>query len=430
MGSTTVTQAGNASTSIDASASLVISSLSSTTTLGDSILSYGMVAAGAVGGAYSNSHIAWANSLIAQGGVGFDVVSMRAVGGATLQNIIDNQLPGALTDLTEVAWLHGGINDLATTGGSSISAMMTKFTTIISQLAAAKKLVIVDSLNPLYQSGSTGAKTRAFQIPTVNASLEALCNQYSNVIYNDTYSALVDTTSAVLDAKANMLRTDDGIHFVTAGAQVAGYATVKNINNRIKLTKYKTKGSNLLTSAFSGSGGSVSTNYPAGITGTPPSGWQLKVTSTGNGVTGQTVAISSLSPDMIRLVCANTSATNDFEFQLNLLSNTAMNASLAAGDVVQAGYGFQAQNMADIKWLGGDIRRNLAQLHYMMYKSNNESTPATFPANAFGGFIKTPPYTIPEGAITHFEFEMKFGLLVNTGTLTIDIYAPELVKLS
>jgi lysophospholipase L1-like esterase len=403
----------------------IISALSSTTVLGDSIAAFGFTSSGGTG-SWSNSHISWASDLIAQGddGVGFDVVSMLAVGGVSLQTIITNQLPTALTDGTEIAWLHGGVNDLnAAIGNSPVSSILSKFTTIISQLSAVKKIVIVDAITPVYQSGITGAKDRAFMIPTINAALEALCSQYANVLFNDVYSAIVDPTSVTLDALAGTLDATDGIHPNTAGHQLMGYQTVKNLNNRIRLSGYKTKGANLLP-AFSGSGGTV-TAGSGSITGTPPAGWNVALTS---GIAGQSIAISALSADIIRLVCANTSAS---QMVVNLKLISALTAALSIGDLVQGQVGYQASGLSGVNRLGMALVVNNGTggfVQYGMSNSSNEDT-YTYPTKAHGGRRRCPPYTVP-AAYTNMDFRVAFNLAPTTGTLTLDLYAPELVKLT
>lgn len=399
-----------------------LTALSSTDTLGDSITNYGI---DGVNGSYSNSYIGWCNDyLLASGGVPFDVINVYAQPSKTLEDVISTQLTPCLASGSQCAWLHVGINNINTGLGfnDTVATIMANFATVITALSAVKNIVIVDSLNPVSQSGSTGAAGRAYTIPLINAALKNYCATFANVIFNDTYSAMVDTTSTANNPLTNMVRTDDGIHFVSIGAQKAGYASFQNLLPRVKLSKYKNVGANALP-AFSGTGGASTGGSFITVTGTPPVGWELLGVSGASGT--QTVTISSLAPDMIRLTFANTGGASATTY----LRVNNLQASFAGGQLVQGGFGFQSSGMVGLNRIALALRQNGTTVWNAMGSSPNEPT-ITYPNISHTGYRQCPPWVIPAGALTNLEFIIAINNGATTGTSTIDIFAPSLNRLT
>jgi len=392
--------------------------LSSTVLIGDSLNRYGNDPAL---GSYSNSPSSWFNDYMrANGQVGLDIISVQAVAGAFLDDVISTQMAAAIASGAEVCWMHCGINNLNSNlaHNDPVATVLSKAATIIAAGAAAFKVFIVDSLNPVLQSGATGAKGRAASIPTVNAGLRTLCSQYSNVIFNDTYAALVDPASAALNPLANVVRTDDGIHYLSIGARLQGYASFLNFGSKLLLTKYKTAGANLLPD-FSGTGGTVTGGAFLTVTGTPPPGWEML------GVSGaaatNSVAITALAPDMVRLTFANTGPSAATSY----LRVTGMQALVLAGMVVQPSFGFQASGLAGLNRIASALRINGATVWNGMGSAPEEPAVA-YPQTAHGGIRSSPPWTLPAGAITNFEFIIAINIAATSGAATVDLYAPTL----
>lgn len=399
-----------------------ISTLSSTSCLGDSIMWFGMLSTAGTGalttGSFSNSHVVWCNDYAMSNSLnGFDVQFNYAAGGKTLFEIRDEQVPLAVADSSQIAWIHGGVNDINTTSTTTnpVATMLATLKQILDSLSAVKKVVIVDSLHPLYQSGITSSKARAFLIPLINAGYRNLCSQYSNVIFNDTYSAMVDTTSANLDAKANYLRADDGIHLTSTGAQAAGYASFNNIIPKIKITKYKTVGANLLP-VVTGTTGGTSTAGTGTVSGVIPLNWNIQVAS-GNAA----VVSSALAPDMWRLSITNPTASASTVYLQVVNPNTNVRDVTSIGDKLQGGFTYQVSGNTLLNRLGLLIRRNttfLWQGGYYDTVTLSEPT-ITYPQAAASGVRTCLPYDRVSSSTLEFIIAIQVG--ASTGATTVDI---------
>lgn len=406
-----------------------IQALSSCTIMGDSLYAFGNPGGGAGGaglnGMFSNSSLLWANDILAASGQSLDVVAFRAVGGKTVLQVINEQLPSALTDATEIASLHVGANSLnPSIGNVTLDVYASQMETLIAALAAAKKLVLVEAVYPVNQAGNNGLQARAYTIPSANAIVEAICRRYANVIYVDTYAALLDPSSSTLDAKAGYLNATDGIHFLTLGAQQAGYALARKILQVAKITPYRSFGANLLP-ALSGTGGSVTPNAGS-ITGTPPPGWNVTV-STGSAA----VTITQRQPDIIRLAITNAGATASTVI-LQVADINALGAAVGSGVApLKGSIGFQVSGVTNaIRAAYIALRQNASSNNFSWIAGSkdttNEPTPV-LPTTAFGGVRTTTPMPI-NTATNQMEFIVGAEVGANTGAVVLDVYAPSLIK--
>ncbi|HWU35457.1 MAG TPA: SGNH/GDSL hydrolase family protein [Methylovorus sp.] len=409
------------------SSSGMISALSSASVLGDSLMAYGLPQSNGVltSGTYSNSEIAWYNDLaMAYGLTGFDIVNCYAIGGRTLEEILAVQVPLAAADTNECAIVRGGINNLNSTlsNNDAVQTIIAVMEQIILGLAS-KKIIVICSINPIYQSGSTGAKVRAYLIPLINAGLQSMCKKYSNVIWNDTYSVMVDPSSAALDALPNLLRSDDGIHFTSSGAQVSGYAMFNNIAKKVNLTRYKTKGVNLVQDVWGTTGG-TSTPGSGSISGVIPAGWNIQVASG-----SAAVVASQFAPNMCRLVITNAGGIASVIY-LKTTNTTGLAALVQQGDVIQSGFEFQCFGNVGLNRLAATNRINGTAQMYGMFEPNTTEEPTiTYPQKSGSGKRLTPPRLL-DVPITSLEFFVAIKVAASAGAATIDIGNPELYKLT
>ena len=415
----------------------VITVSSATSIFGDSNIANANIAppstivSGSISGIFSNSHIGWWNELMDSAGmVGFDIVSYHAVAGAGVQSVIDNQLPAILAAPSSVALGRVLVNNFGTlTEQDSVYAAMAKMKVLLDALSAGKDLVVIESVNPVYQSGSASPRLRAGEFEAINAALAQLCSTYRNVKFNDTYSAIVDPASNVRDALPNTLNTVDGIHYVSNGAYLAGYKSFYNMKDKFKLYRYKTKGSNLLP-AWAGTGGNK-TEGSGTITGTPPAGWNCQVVSG-----SASVVLTTQSPDRIRATITNSGGSDSLVgFYLTTPSYTALSALLTAGDTIQGSFGYMHKGGTLLKRIAAAIRFNFSGLgtnapfvSAMTQQPTNEPT-IVYPQKAMGGVRKTPPVVIPP-SFNSVDFFITCQVGPSTGAVVLDIYNPELYKLT
>lgn len=408
----------------------VISARSSLSIAGDSKMAYGY-STGAGGGTQSVSHIGWFNDLMAQSGVGLDIIHSAATGGSTLGDLLNTQLPLSIASGAEGLWIHSGVNNFSTSGSNStIAASLGVVAQILAAASPAFKYVIVDSIDPVLQSGSTGAKGRAFQFRAYNAAVEALCNQYTNVIFNNLYPSLVDSANVNNDALANTVRADDGIHYVSNGGRIAGCASFANVAPRLKITKYRNV-NNIALPTFSGTGGTVTPGTFITVTGTPPVGWELLGVS--GAAANQTVTFSTLAPDMIRTTWTNNGIAG--VTYLRVLVDATHNASLlpliSNGSIIQGSFGFQASGITNVERIACTTRINGSGTYVWngMGQTTNEGAAPVYPTIAHGGIRSQPPYTVPV-AVTSYEFIIAVKMGATSSALTLDLYAPKLATLT
>ncbi len=423
-----------ASNIVTASIPPPITALNSATLFGDSLMAYGNpVVAGsspAQGGGTSESHVGWANDILRQTGVGIDGTSLRAVGGTTAQNHLNVQLPLALADSWDGAWYHGGVNSYNDTisapenGGVPYTQAqnIAAVTSIVNQLSAAKKWVIVDSINPVSQSGSTGAKSRATEFPAHNAAIKALCNSLPNVIFFDEYSLVVDPASQQFNPLPNLIQGTDGIHRTTYGARAVGAALAALLASKLSLTKYKTAGSNLLP-AFTGTGG-TKTQGTGTITGEAalPANWNCQVASG-----SANVVLSNPVPGTVRMSITNPSGSVATTVYLQPTNNAALLAAIGNGSLVQAGMDFASVGTSvSLTRIAASIRINGSggTIWNAMARDTNTETATDFKYNqaASNGRRWTHPWVVPS-----VPTSVELLLAVNldpSGSAVVDISSP------
>lgn len=411
-----------------------VSALSSTDILGDSIFRNGNnlsdASGGSTGGMFSDSSILYCNDRLS---VPLDVIGWFAVGGKTTREVINEQVPLSLASPARIAYVHCGVNCLNTALGTAGSnqgwqATVADMAELVALLAPNKDAVIIDSIHPVLQSGTTNSKGRAGDFQRVNDGYKAIAAQYPNVVFVDGYSAIVDSTSVNNDARAGTVNTTDGIHFQSRGARLVGYAAAKAIEERLNLVRYRSQGSNLLPTLATATGG---TTTPGGSGGAitsgaslMPSGWNLSIV-TGNAQ----IAISRPSPTKVKLVMT-AAATSVVYFQN--IDSSGLAALLSAGDVIQAYGNFEHYNCSNMARLGSVvISRNSGATAWVAGLKNTSAaggvdTAPVMPSGMAGNRC-TPPLTVAAGTTSVL---VSMGWEINAGgTCTVEFDLLELRKL-
>jgi len=322
-----------------------ISALSSTAIIGDSLLRNGNNDGDQAnwGGCFSDSHLLYANDRL---DVPLDVIGLFAVGGKTVREIINEQLPQALASPARTVIVKAGTNSLNTqlgTTGSNQSWIATAadMAELIAALAPQKDLVILQSEQPVISSLTTNTKWRSGDIPRLNRAYADIAAGYKNVLFVDLYNPLVSGSSTDRDAKTGSVNATDGIHYQAKGARIAGYALADAILDRITLTKYRTLGANLLPTLNSASGGTTSPASGSAVSGNVPAGWNLQIVGVGANITA---TISKVGATRWRMV--TNAAAADATITMQNIDTAGLATLVASGDVVQAfaNFDFVSQN--------------------------------------------------------------------------------------
>jgi lysophospholipase L1-like esterase len=395
------------------------------TCIGDSIMAYGdgIGAGGTIAGPTSQAIHAWAFYLWKKSPL--HVVANRAVGGVTIDTVISSQLLSAITDSSDILWIHCGVNNLnpsidATT--PTVSVILDRMRRLL-EVATTKPLVILDAITPLAATSISGAFPRRADIPLVNAGYKALAATFTNVIFNDIYTPLAQDAVSGL-AVAGMCTAFDGIHLTTKGAYTAGLASYRVLAaSGIALRQYhRPTTANLLPTIT----GSTGTTTPAGgtINGAVADNCNVQIASNQVGVVvTASVGASRANSQRLRIQNGN-GASTAVRFQFAVFTNYL--AGLSSGVVVR-GSGY-----VDVVSQTGLYRHDLslqqdpsgAVVNFSsLQKSNQENgTSSSFPV------YPDAPYSVREVPIgtltaTPTSFNLAFTIEVAPGgDVTVDMY--------
>lgn len=402
---------------------------------GDSTVAYGEPAlAGSSGGQTSVSSIGIINdaSRLA-GGLGFNVVGFFAVGGTTPQQWLATQVPQMLASPAKIAYVGTGVNgynDALSTplGGPYTQAqILAAIQSGVNQLVAVKDLVYVRTINPVSQSGSTGAKGRASEFPSHNAALVAMFAGNPKIRVIDSYTALVDPASGVFNPKPNLIRADDGIHETTWGARTDGEATGSQMFNNVTLTPYKAVGPSLLN-GFNTTTGGTATAGTGTVNGTAniPASWNVQIVSGSAAVT-----VSQPVANTVRLAVSNPGGTASTIY-LQYASVAALFAQVTPGtDTIQAGVDFAVTGATALTRVAVTARENGGSpLWNAMARDTTIEPDAVFKYNQADqvGRRWTHPRLLPSGTT---GVELLLAINVGAaGAVTIDFSNPTYHKLT
>lgn len=305
------------------------------TTIGDSLLANGQANASTTGGSIpgqtSQSHVTWALSQLE---IPY-IITPRAVGGKTINMVITEQLPSALTDNTDILWIHAGVNDL----NPSIDASTPTVSEIVARmdyllrLAQNVPLVILDSITALTTGSvlTSGAYPRRADIPLINAGFAESAEKYKNVIYNDIYS--VTAADDLGNAKPGVNVGVDGTHWATYGAFLTGMQSYLNIiKSGVSLRRFRRPTTVYSLPRINGTGGSKSPSTGT-INGDVATGYTVSIATNATGVVVTGSVDGSKGKQRLRIQNGNDAAT---VVRMQLTSSTDYLTGLANGDVVRA----------------------------------------------------------------------------------------------
>lgn len=305
-------------------------------------------------GLYGNSRqcdFGWANWVAHYLG-GFDIISNRAVGGATTgsmgafpANNVINQIPLALADNTDWIWMDFGIlNDIQQ--GSTVSKSLGYIDQILGMLCGKNVLAI--NSTPLGAGQSFANAERMAFMNQVNAGLVERCKKYKNVILVDAHSAVVDPVTGY--AKTGFLQSDDNIHYVQKTCRAIAAAAKTAATGKVIIADSKSPLSQLdaynatsnpkraqTNPKLIGAGGTAL----AGITGTVPTGCALS--KAGTSFTG-TSAVDAINGGWTVTITA-AGAAND---QLFVTLVPSADGWASAGDVLTGGFKLSVTGAANL----------------------------------------------------------------------------------
>lgn len=391
----------------------VVSGYGTLSTVGDSLLKNGTNIFPT-----SQSHIAWAFGQMR--GISFSITE-RAVGGSTIDQMITNQLPNALTDDTSGIWIHSGVNNLnpgidATT--PTVSEIGQRMARAVAMAAAGKDYVILDAITPLAEGSISGAYPRRTDIPLVNSIYQELADKYQNVIFNDIYTTLARDASSGL-AVAGYMIASDGIHFATRDAATAGIASVQALR-QIAFRKRFRPSTVYALPEITGSGGTT-TPSTGTINGTVATGYNVQIASNATGVV---VTAEVLADGKQRMRIQNGNAASSV-VRLNLASYTDYLTGLASGDLVQASCLLEVVAASGLYRHDLSVQQNPSGSAYnitsMLKSAAEDGSGDSFPV------FPAAPYALelkPHGALTATPTSVNVAMSIEVapgGDVTVDV---------
>lgn len=305
--------------------------------VGDSLAAYGdgIGSGGSIVGPTSQSIPAWA---LSKTKVPYHIASNRGVGGALWSDVLTNQLVLALTDNTDILWIHVGINNLnpAVDATAPTVAQITQQARRVLDIASVSKaLVILDAVCPLDPATISGALPRRTDIPLLNAAYRSLAAEYKNVLFNDVYTPMAqDATSGL--ALPSMTLSTDGIHLTTLACRTLGAASYQNLRAAGVFFRPSHRPTNAFRlPAIIAAGGTAGTKTANSgtINGTVADDCNVTIASNSAGVVVD-AAVSVGRPGSQRLRIQNGNAAASV-VQFKVASATAYITGLASGDLVR-----------------------------------------------------------------------------------------------
>lgn len=373
------------------------------------------------------SIVKWANANLP---VPVEIKNWRGASGAGLGagagslNILVYQTPLVAADTgNEIAWLHGGVNAaLAVTTAQSIEGAAASLASILDTLSPVKQLIIVDAVSPAANS----LNYRTLEIPALNAKLSAVCTQYPNVVWNDIYSAILDTASPTQDPIAGTAY--DGIlHPNSRGAALIGKASAVNLAKRVVIASPYISATVAGMPDFTGTTG-TKTVGSGSITGNVPTGLNVQVAAGNAAVTTTIRTPVGQEGGRLNLVIANSGGAVS-SVKASLVDKTLFNAALNVGDKVRAWVGFRFKSKTLPTNLQIYLQLNGATNIWWAGRYTSKETPTIDYDAPFIGYFPTDVFTIA-AAVTQLDVVCAVEVGATTGAADIDIWGFKLEKLS
>lgn len=372
-------------------------------------------------GVVSRSYYEWANTALRAAGIDLECRSNLGVGSKTISQVVAEQYPTAFADSNDILWTNFGINDLnSTLGNTPTDTIISQLRSAVASVASNKAVGVFNSINPISQAGISGARPRVNEIPLINAAFEAICAEYQNIIFLNTYKELIDPASPALNPITNSMQTD-GIHPTSLGAQLMANAPISAFPRRLKLTPLYAKGPNLLPTISSGSGGTT-TPGAGTISGTIPAGWNVAVAAG-----SATVVCSYTSPNSFRLVITNTGGAAS-TVRVQLADGAAFASNFTLADRIAFEADLKTQGAVLLNRLNTSFSFNGATNWFGLGQASDE-TNFTYPQAAFAGRYKTRPYLLSTlGSLSSVLPIISVNVGATTGAVTLDIANPQVYK--
>lgn len=347
----------------------------------------------------------------------FEQTTNVGVGGQAIATVTSTQIATLAADSCELVWLHEGVNNLRSGNATatSIEQAALDLKAQLDILTPVKQGVIVDAVTPRVFGAGDGY--RSIEIPQLNEAMARVCKAYPNVIFNDVYASILDTSSTIGDPDTTTL-FDTQIHPNSKGAALIGIASARNLRNHLRMVDFYQSTARLTSPDMSGTGGTT-TAGTGSVTGSAPTGINVAVISGGSAVTLATKAYTS-TKSAINVAITNAGAAGYVEIKLAV--NTSLNSQLVAGDKVQLTCKYRVKSGNNILRFSASLQINGTINISTMLSNAILETPniLALTSKGYSATVKTPVYTMPAG-FTTFTPVISIQVGATTGAIDFDL---------
>ena len=356
-------------------------------------------------------YFTWLNAYC---GGAFTCIGNYGVSGNTTTQMLARIEP-ALAARAGWVFVQGGVNDLSTATADQIIANLK---TICAKFVQTGAMVVLSGITPY--TGYAGGYTT---ILAVNKALREYFSTSPNVIFVDTYAALVNPTDTTGALAAGM--SDDALHPSAKGARAYGQAIANAIAGRYSLVNYlpssaadsyaiDSTSKQLLTNPLmSGTGGSVS---GTGASGTLANGWNG---GTDTGTVTSVFAAGQARTDGIGVDQQITISSAGSGAIVNM-RQTGLASRVAIGDTVYAVGSISLSGCSDLLYVQPSIEVTIDGVTSRVRIFDNAS--AVWDQSNLSINFRTPEFLLSGTSITALNFFIRIGFGTSgTGAATVKI---------
>lgn len=249
-----------------------------------------------------------------------DLVTVAAYGGATTQNMIDNDFVSELAGSSAaVVFVSCGGNDIYWTPSETAADIATRALAIIDAIRATGRSVVYNYVRK-WTGMDAGMETR---LNALNALLVTAFASRANVYP-------IDATAILPTDVSDPELTVDGTHFSPRGALLLGAGMVTPLAGLFPARTILPVAASTIVSSnptFTGTGGTKGT----GVTGTVADGWTVSRNGTSSAVASLVSRADGHGSDQQIVATPNGAVNTEW---VRLVSTSSMHAGVSAGDEI------------------------------------------------------------------------------------------------
>lgn len=368
--------------------------------LGDSI-----TADAYTGGKWTNwGWLAWTRRFLADR-IDLPGSRMYAIGGKTAAQVRSEQLPQALVNKTDIAFVHCGTNSL---GSVTTEALIADIKAIYDALRANGTFVVAIPIRQ-HSGVSTLSGTALLQLCAVNRFIAEYSRTRTGIMMVDVNPSFIDFSTG--NVKAGLLR--DGLHDNVESAKLMGKLVADALSPLLPAyddrmmhvgdvydAANNVRGNILTNGLLAGTGGTVIN----GATGTTPAGWRGYRSANAGTVTAAFSKEAHATYAGLEKAVITIGGTASGQIVL-FDQEVSSTPSIAEGDIVQAEceieYAFTEGAFYGISLKTG-FKNGSNALLSDAWDGYYTATNGAYPSDSGSFILRTDPLVVPAGHASRF----------------------------